>query len=401
MGSIKPTKTKRGYFGKVESSLNEKLVNVEWGESKVSDLFSVNTSNKRFDANKVKISKDKRGYPYIVRQSTNNGRRGYIQESPEYLNEKNTIAFGQDTATMFYQSEPYFTGDKIKILKPKFKEFNQDNAQFFLTAMEKSFSSFSWGSSSFNVKIIENQIVKIPVKDGKPDFEFMESFIAELEAERIVELEAYLEVTGLSDCELTDDEQKALNKIGNVEWGEFKVGDLFEKLTLRNKNSNFNKLTDTSKVQSDEFDLPLVNAKVGDNGIMFYGRSEDFESEEMTIDVISNGAIATGTVYAQPQKTGVLWDAYLLKSKFITINKSQLIYLSASLQKSIKLKFGWEYKAVWSKVQKESIQLPVKDGKPDFEIMTQFISAIQKIVIKDVVEYADTKIQAHKEVVLN
>jgi hypothetical protein len=27
------------------------------------------------------------------------------------------------------------------------------------------------------------------------------------------------------------------------------------------------------------------------------------------------------------------------------------------------------------------------------------ISAIQKIVIKDVVEYADTKIEAHKEVI--
>ncbi|MBF4281139.1 hypothetical protein EAY27_29100, partial [Vibrio anguillarum] len=101
-------------MGKVTTSLNEKLETVKWGEYKVSDLFSVNTSKKRFDANKVTISPDKEGYPYIVRQSTNNGRRGYIQESPEYLNENNTIAFGQDTATMFYQNEPYFTGDKIK-----------------------------------------------------------------------------------------------------------------------------------------------------------------------------------------------------------------------------------------------------------------------------------------------
>jgi hypothetical protein len=154
---------------------------VEWSEFNLKDLFSVNTSNKRFDANKVKISKDKKGYPYIVRQSTNNGRRGYIQESPEYLNEKNTIAFGQDTATMFYQKEPYFTGDKIKILKPKFKEFNQGNAQFFLTAMEKSFSSFSWGSSSFNVKIIENQIVKIPTNNGNPNYSSMELLISAIQ----------------------------------------------------------------------------------------------------------------------------------------------------------------------------------------------------------------------------
>ena len=103
--------------GKIEASLNNKLQAVKWGEYKLGDLFEVESYTKRFDANKVVI-KQKGLYPYIVRTSANNGQRGFIEASEEYLNDGNTIAFGQDTATMFYQEKPYFTGDKIKVLKP-------------------------------------------------------------------------------------------------------------------------------------------------------------------------------------------------------------------------------------------------------------------------------------------
>ena len=82
------------------------------------ELFEVLTSKKRFDANKVQVFEEGKN-PYVVRTSSNNGQRGFIDEDELYLNDGNTISFGQDTATMFYQEKPYFTGDKIKILKAK------------------------------------------------------------------------------------------------------------------------------------------------------------------------------------------------------------------------------------------------------------------------------------------
>ncbi|EJD2257492.1 hypothetical protein M1R26_004934, partial [Salmonella enterica] len=138
-------------------------------------------------------------------------------------------------------------------------------------------------------------------------------------------------------------------KEGRV-WKQFKVYELFEKLNLKNKNKLFCKIQDTSVTRTDEFNLPLVNAKLGNNGIMFYGRERDFDSSEMTISVVSNGAVATGMVYAQPNKTGILWDAYLLKANIADINKRKLLFLASILQKSIRNKYGWENKAVWSKV---------------------------------------------------
>jgi hypothetical protein len=45
------------------------------------------------------------------------------------------------------------------------------------------------------------------------------------------------------------------------------------------------------------------------------------------------------------------------------------------------------------------ICLPIKNNQPDYALMQTFISAIQKLVIKDVVQYADSKIAATKQVV--
>lgn len=55
-------------------------------------------------------------------------------------------------------------------------------------------------------------------------------------------------------------------------------------------------------------------------------------------------------------------------------------------------------------VKKKSIsvfkmQLPVKNEQPDYELMSTLISAIQKLVIADVVKFSDEKIKATKQVV--
>ncbi len=147
-----------------------------WQSFKLGDLFEVLPYKKRFDANKVNIyaSKTKDTYPYVVRTSLSNGIRGYLKENTNFLNAGNTISFGQDTATMFYQEKPYFTGDKIKILRCKNPNFNKINALFFITSLTKAFRNFSWGSASFSVSIIENQNISLPTNQhGEIDFHFM------------------------------------------------------------------------------------------------------------------------------------------------------------------------------------------------------------------------------------
>lgn len=164
-------------------------------------------------------------------------------------------------------------------------------------------------------------------------------------------------------------------------WKKFKIDELFYKVDLKCKKKNFNKSYDTSLIKTDEFSLPLINAKHGNNGIMYYGRQEDFETEEWTIDIVKNGAIATGDVYIQPQKTGILWDAYLIKTKENIKSENVLLFLSTAIYKTIKNKYSYDDKCIWAKVKKESIILPVNCvGQPDLKYMENYISALKKSV---------------------
>ena len=53
----------------------------------------------------------------------------------------------------------------------------------------------------------------------------------------------------------------------------------------------------------------------------------------------------------------------------------------------------------WNVVKDLYIELPTKDGEIDLAFMELLISAIQKLVIKDVVQYTDEKVEATKMIV--
>lgn len=157
---------------------------------RVGELFEVKTPVKRFNANAVEIT-DNIGHPYVVRSSANNGIRGYIDEDGSYLNEGNIFSFGQDTATIFWQEKPYFTGDKIKVLKPKF-ECNSEIASYVMNGIAMAFSHFSWGTQSFKVSVIEDGEFLLPVtSDGEPDWTYMEKYIRAIEKNVIKDVVDY------------------------------------------------------------------------------------------------------------------------------------------------------------------------------------------------------------------
>lgn len=386
--------------GKIEASLNEKLQAVKWGEYKLGDLFDVDSYTKRFDANKVVI-KEKGEYPYIVRTSINNGQKGYIDEDHQHLNKGNTIAFGQDTATMFYQEKPYFTGDKIKVLKPKLGRFNKNNAQFFLVAMRKPFELFSWGTSSYNVEIIKKQRIVLPVKDDKIDFDFMESFVAELEAQRVAELSAYLTVSGYDNYELSVEELDALRNFSDQndnDWGTYTIGNLFEK--VKTKKLPY-KAKELPKQPTDDYILPCLTSSFQNQGLNYYAPKSGATILSNVISIPSNSDVYRA--YYQTRDFTVLSDAYAIrwKAKEIELSQNQYLFMVMCINKVTDLPI-YSYKnklGGWNVVKNKNIRLPEKDGKIDFALMETFISAIKKLTIKEVVLYSDRKIAATKKVV--
>ena len=399
MGSLKSVeKSEFGgrTSGKIDASLSDKLKSVEWGEYKIGDLFYVQTYKKRFDANKVTVL-DKGKHPYIVRMSSDNGQKGFIDADEEYLNEGNTLSFGQDTATVFYQEKPYFTGDKIKILKCKNERFGKNNSQFFVSAITKAFSSFSWGTSSYSIDVIENQLVKLPAKNNEPDFDFMESFIAELEAQRIAELEAqriaelsaYLKVSGFDNYELSAQEQNALEELERLDFTEYDITDIFY------VKNTFNILS--SDIVKNSGNTPYLCASSENNGVSTYIKYYEHFKEKGNCIFIGGKTF----VVSYQEKDFYSNDSHnlalYLKAGYRT--KLNQLYLATCVNKSLGHKYSWGDSVSKAKISNDKILLPTKDGKPYYEFMGTFISAVQKLVIRDVVLYAEQKIDLTKSVI--
>lgn len=386
--------------GKIEASLNNKLQAVKWGEYKLGDLFEVDSYTKRFDANKV-VVKENGKYPYIVRTSINNGQKGYIDADKQYLNKGNTIAFGQDTATMFYQEKPYFTGDKIKVLKPRNSRFNRNNAQFFLAAMRKPFELFSWGASSYNVEIIKNQKIVLPVKNNEIDFDYIESFILELENLRISDLKTYLMVNEFDNYELSKEELYSLQRFSKLDddnWGSYTIGDLFEKVYTKKLPY---KAKELPKQPIEDYDLPCLTSSFQNQGLNYYVPRIEATVISNVISLPSNSDVYRA--YYQSGEFTVLSDSYAIrwKSRENESTKNQYLFMVMCINKVTDLPI-YSYKnklGGWNVVKNKKIRLPEKDGKIDFDLMETFISALKKIAIKEVVLHTEKRFKVTKEVI--
>lgn len=361
-------------------------------EYKIGELFEVKSNPQLNKESFVFSSVGK--YPYFTRTVMNNGILGYV----EYLDEEhkikgNSLAVGMLGMQFFYMKSDFYAGQFTKTVYPKFDNFNEKKALYFIVLFNKLQKLLQGVLVRDFERTFYASKISLPTKNNQPDFAFMEEYIHVLET--------YLQASGLDTYDLTDAEISVLNclRSGSIVFKQYKIGELFEKQVLKFRKKKFDKNSDISKEPNSEFDLPLVNAKDGNNGIMYWGRSSDFDSVKMSIDIVGDGAVSTGNVYVQPQLTGVLYNAYLVKLKQYEPVVEALLFLAKSVEKSIKNKFGYDNKAGWEKVKNESISLPTKNNRPDFDFMETYIHAVEKIVIKNVVAWKDKEIEKTKEVV--
>ena len=372
----------------------EKEYSIEWQEYKIGDLFDILTTKKKFNAADVSFGGKHR---YIARGENNNGIRGYITEAEEYLNEANTISFGQDTATMFYQSEPYFTGDKIKVFYPKkHVKFNKKIAQAIIQAMKKAFSNFSWGSSSYNVSVLSSTKIQLPTINNIIAFDYIEKFVSTLETERLATLELYLQTTGLSSYTLDFNEKNVLESLGGVVWKAFRMEDV---LVWQKNISELNPLHLDSLTISNEFKYPFYGQATANNGIIEYRHLKD--------EVLNNKlGKPTILIHSNNQNTVYLDTPFYLKdghgatSVLQSENLDKMIaqFFIGSIKKVILQKYTYNSKATKIELKNTNINLPIKpDNTPDYDYMSTFISTMQKVVIKDVVDYLDKRIDKTKQ----
>lgn len=387
MGSflfIKASRQGERPLGKIDASLNEKLQSVKWGEYRLGNLFEINPT-KYYRLENEEILSENGNVPLVSNSSVDNGVMGFSLLSA--LNKGNTLTCSDTTLgadTMFYQERDFIGYSHIQHLVPKFQHFNKAIAEFIIAACRMSTSKKYDYGNKFNRDAMNETLIQLPQKDNEIDFDFMESFIAELEARHIAELEAYLTVTGLKNYTLTKEEEKALKDFNTLCWMSYNLEDLFGKST-RGK-----RLKSADRVQGD---LPFVTAGEACEGVSAYiGNDVDiFESNTTTIDMF-------GSAKYRNFRYGA--DDHVAVVHTEKLPKHAAVFVTTAIHKSSHTgKFDYSRNFYAKDADELDILLPTNESEPDYLFMATLISAIQKLVIKDVVLYANRKIDETKAIV--
>lgn len=360
--------------------------------------------------------------PAYSSDTRNNGCLGYVNSEPLYYVTEDCpvyLVFGDHTKTMNIVHKSFCVMDNVKVLLPIIKMSDQV-LLFITTVWKKSIPDLGYARHWSVAKIAKISLPVVEHADPNHeytvddiDWQYMEDRIKELEEDRIKELEAYLKATNLDDYELTDEDKKILSlsrksalnenssletdcKNGTLRFNRFIMHDIFEPLKVTKA-----KKSEVRNFKSSEFCVPVVYAKFGDNGIMYWGRKNQFTTYENVISIVYNGAIAAGKVYAQEELTGILAESYFIQYKYKRVPFRANLYMAQVIENKIYPIYSRENLAIWNeRVENEIIYLPVTaDGEPDFDYMERYIRAIEKLTIADVVKYKDKVIDTTKMLV--
>lgn len=413
----------------------------EWRDIEIHKLFT--PQNGDFDIQKIHLN-DK-GHQVVSAGLENNGVIGKTDIKARIF-PKNTLTcdmFGN----VFYRDFEYkmVTHARVMCLHPLF-ELNKKTGLYIASVMNYFKLLFSFADMATWSKI-KNLTISLPVLNEQIAFDFMESYIKALEAERLQELEAYLKATGLNDYTLSQKEQEALKAFENLstpkrerervsgtpnevplKWESFKIGELFEI-----KPTKAYKMTNTTLFET-KGDVPVVTNSSLNNGVSAYVGLEPTEKGNMI--TYSDTTTSEGIFYQPRDFVGYshIQGLYPLvhKDKW---NRYSLLYFVSVFRKASFGKFDYGNKFNRKIAKEMRVLLPVLptachteplgevsqvESKRDFSLATQtqndknvessatqdyqiafdfiesFIKAIQKECIKSVVLWQKREAEAYR-----
>ena len=377
----------------MNASLNAKLRNVKWGSYRMEELFQ------RIETNKLPYKADELPnqpvgeyvLPCLTSSFNNQGLNYYApRHGATVLKNVISIPSNSDVYRAYYQSRDFTVLSDAYAIRWMLddRELSSNQYIFIVMCINKvtDLPIYSYKNKLGGWNVVKNKYIQLPQKNGSIDFDFMEAFIAELEAERIAELSAYLTVSGLDNCELSSDEVQALQGFASLAWKTYNLKELFGKSTRGKRLKGDDRIPGV---------LPFVTAGEASEGISAYISNdvEIFEKNTTTIDMF-------GSAKYRNYRYGADDHIAVVHTEFVPMKAS--IFLTSAIHKASHTgKFDYGHNFYAKDADDLDIQLPTREGKPDYDVMATLISAVQKMVIKDVVRLADSRIEKTKELTGN
>ena len=383
--------------GKTVSPRPTELEAWAYKDFKIEDLFSAQTGDTDLQQKDI----NGRGTLFINSGVEGLGIKGKTDRKAKVF-DSNTITI-DFWGNAYYRDFEYkmathnhvfsLSGDVIK---------NRNIGLYLVSTMSYMRKIFSYNNMGTWSKI-KKQYIHLPVtKKGNIDFLYMESRIREMEESRIREMEAYLKVAGFEDCELTGEENNALNRMikGNVKFKTFYVTDDKKKKRLDgvfNVKNTHNILQ--SSVIAGSGNIPYVTAGEGNNSILAY-ISYDMEQIEKGNAIMIGGKTMVIT-YQEDDFFSNDSHNLVLYSKDDNLRHELIqLFMIASLNKSLKPIYSWGDSISKAKIVKDKFDLPITpSGEIDYKFMETYIRAQEKLAIQRVKDWRDKEIATTKSIV--
>ncbi|MCM1235239.1 MAG: restriction endonuclease subunit S [Ruminococcus flavefaciens] len=349
------------------------LGSVEWGEYRLEELFTGSYGD--FDLQKKHMNGA--GNYVVTSGLTDNGILGKT-DVPAKIFEKGTITVDM-FGCAFYRQFQYKMVTHARVFSLKPNQSITDNQGLFLSNSLKFLGREFGYENMCSWEKIKSKTIQLPQYNGEIDFDFMENFIAELKSYYVAELEAYLSIKGLKDTTLSLEEKRTLEDFDKLEWRKFNLEALYGKSTRGRRLKSADRISGN---------LPFVTAGETDEGVSdFIGNDVHvFSKNTTTIDMFGS-AKYRNYEYGGDDHIAVVHTEHL--------PMKAAIFVTTAIHKSShngQFDYGRNFYA--KDADNLNIVLPIKNGQPDYDKMETIISAVQKLVVKEVVLYVDRRSKA-------
>ncbi len=337
---------------------------------KLSDIFEIKTSKCIHENN---LKQGNGNIPYITRTGLNNGILKFVcEQGSEKLNSGNVITIGVDTQTVFYQKQDFYCGNNVLSLSSNF--MNQYIGIFIIGILNKIIKkkyNYGYGATLTRISKVEIKLPSTP--DGKPNWNFMESYIREqyreVVQERIEELEKKKPNAPTVPRDITDIKATA----------DFPLGQVFPTITRGIQISKRNRRPGT---------LPYISASLLNHGEAdFVSVDEKYIYKNcLTVPFIGG---ENCTFYHDGE---FVPSANVIILKNENLNKFMYTFLIGIIN-VIMTRFNYGYVASLERLQKQTIPLPItSEGKPDWEFMSDYIKTQSQIVFEEELKRLKSKL---------
>ena len=261
---------------------------------------------------------------------------------------------------------------------------NAKNQMFIVACIDKVIKNkFEYNNKATKIGLKET-IIKLPkTNNNEIDFNCINKIIDILANNKNLILKRYLNEKNLNSCKLTSKEEQSLLEIldNENEWNKYTLEELFEiNPTKYYRLSN-------EEILNDDGEIPLISNSSIENGVMGFSKMKPLNKGNTL--TCSDTTLGAETMYYQKQDFIGYPHIQHLVPKFEYFNEKIAEFIIASCRVVTQNKYNYGNKFNRDNMKATVIKLPVKNNMIDFELIETFMTAIQKIVIEDIVEYAN------------